>query len=372
MTKQSTIINRQSSIKKVLIVDDSHTTREYLKYIINKDKNLKVVDMAADGEEAVRIVSMRPPDVVVMDVHMPKMDGYKATEKIMHSNPVPIVIVSANLDVENAKKTFRAMEAGAVAVLEKLKGPGHPDSERQTAKLVKILKSMSEVKVVKRFAQSKAKLGAPGSAAELPAKARTRYLPARKEIIAIGSSTGGPIVIQSILSNLREGFPVPILIVQHIAANFLEGMAGWLDRETPLAIKIPEHGEFVKGEQIYFAPDGHHMGMTDRGEIVLSPGSPENGVRPSVSHLFRSVAKTYGSRAVGVLLTGMGKDGAPELKLMKAKGAVTIAQDEESSIVYGMPGEAVKLGATDYVLPPAEIAALLNSLVGQRRCQKIK
>ena len=358
--EQSTIVHRQSSIKKVLIVDDSHTTREYLKHIINKDKNLRVVDMAADGEEAVKIVSMRPPDVVVMDVYMLKMDGYKATEKIMHSNPVPIVIVSANLNVEDVKKTFRAMEAGAVAVLEKPKGPGHPDSERQAAKLVNTVKSMSEVMVVKRIA----KYQAPGSAAEPPAKARPRHLPARTEIIAIGSSTGGPPVIQSILSNLREGFPVPILIVQHIAANFLEGMAGWLDRETPLAIKIPENGEFVKGEQVYFAPDGYHMGITDKGEIVLSIGSPENSVRPAISYLFRSVANAYGSRAVGVLLTGMGKDGAPELKLMKEKGAVTIAQDKESAVVNGMPGEAVKLGAVDYVLPPEEIAALLNSLVG--------
>ncbi len=359
MTERSTSINRKSSIKKVLIVDDSHTTREYLKYIINKDKNLRVMDMAGDGEEAVKIVRERPPDVVVMDIHMPKMDGYRATEKIMRSDPVPIVIVSANLDVENVKRTFRAIEAGAVAVLEKPKGPGHPDSERQAAKLVNTVKSMSEVRVVKRIAEYRT----PRSAAESPPKARTRHLPAQTKIIAIGSSTGGPPVIQSILSNLREGFPVPILIVQHIATNFLEGMAGWLAKKTPLAIKIPENGEFVKGKQIYFAPDVYHMGITDKGEIVLSTDSPENGVRPSVSYLFRSVAKAYGSRAVGVLLTGMGKDGALELKLMKEKGAVTIAQDKESAVVNGMPGEAVKLGAVDYVLPPEEIAALLNSLV---------
>jgi len=358
MTNQSTINKQQSTIKRVLIVDDSLTAREYLKHIINKDENLSVVAMARDGQEAVSLVRQNHPDVVTMDIHMPRMDGYEATRKIMEIHPVPVVIVSSTRNPRSVEKTFQAMQAGAVASIEKPKGPGHPDADRMIAELIKTVKLMSEVKVVRRFA----KYAAPKSVHKISPKAEIRPQPGQIELVAIGASTGGPPVIRTILSGLSGGFPFPILIVQHIASGFLQGMVEWLGKETPFPVQIPANGERVMGGKVYFAPDGYHMGVTARGEIVLSNSSKENGLRPAVSYLFRSVAKTYGQRAMGVLLTGMGKDGALELKEMKKKGAITIAQDKESSVVFGMPAEAVKLGAADYILAPEEIARFLTTI----------
>jgi len=359
MKNQSSIINHPSSIKKVLIVDDSPTVREYLSYIINRDVNLKVVGMAGDGEEAIKLVKMNDPDVVIMDIQMPKMDGYEATRQIMQKHPVPIVIVSAGLNTKDVTNSFRAMQAGAVAALKKPQGPGHLESEGITAKLVQTVKLMSEVKVVRRIPQYQK----TETSARLPSKVEVRRLPARIEIVAIGVSTGGPPVIRTILSKLTKNFPVPILIVQHIAAGFLQGMVEWLDKETPLSVQIPKNGDRARSGNVYFAPEGYHMGITGGGEIVFSSAAPENGVKPSVSYLFCSVTRAFGEKAVGVILTGMGKDGVLELKEMKDRGAITVAQDKESSIIHGMPGDAIKIGAATHVLSPEEIAAFLGSTV---------
>ena len=173
-------------------------------------------------------------------------------------------------------------------------------------------------------------------------------------------------MLQRILSHLPGNFPVPVLIVQHIAAGFTSGFVEWLAQSSNLPVRIAEHGEHVLAGHCYVAPDGFHMKVIGGGQIWLSKEEPENGLRPSVSSLFRSVAKMYGASAVGVLLTGMGKDGAQELKLMKEHGAITFAQDQESSVVHGMPGEAISLGAATYVLSPEKIAASLTSLVNGR------
>ena len=362
MNNKPAIINQQSSIKKILIVDDSPTVREYLSYIINRDENLKVVGMAGDGAEAIKLVKMNDPDVVIMDIQMPKMDGYEATRKIMQEHPVPIVIVSAGLDTKDVTNSFRAMEAGAVAALKKPRGPGHSESEGTAAKLVQTVKLMSEVKVVRRIS----KYQKSETPARHPSKVEVGHLPARIEIVAIGVSTGGPPVIRTLLSKLTKNFPVPILIVQHISPGFLQGMVEWLDNETPLSVQIPKNGDRVRSGDVYFAPEGYHMGITGEGEISFSSAAPENGVKPSVSYLFRSVTRAFGEKAVGVILTGMGKDGVLELKEMKDRGAITIAQDKGSSVIHGMPGDAIKIGAANHVLSPEEIAAFLGSLVKKK------
>lgn len=343
---------------KVLIVDDSPTAREYLKHIINTDSGLDVVGMAKDGEEAIKLVHLKHPHVVTMDINMPVMDGYEATRKIMKSHPVPIVIVSSGMDSKDVEKTFRAMEAGAVAALEKPKGPGHPEFEHMAAKLVQTVRLMSEVKVVRRLREYQK----PKAPARLSSKVETTPLPSRIEIVAIGVSTGGPPVLKTILSNLAKDFPVPILVAQHIAPGFLQGMVEWLDKETPLSVQIPKNGDHVKEGKVYFAPDGCHMGIIGKGEIVFRIATPEYGMQSSVSYLFRSVTKAFRQRAIGVLLSGMGKDGVLELKGMRDQGAITIAQDKDSSVVFGMPGEAIKIGAASHVLTPEGIAVFLNSL----------
>jgi two-component system, chemotaxis family, protein-glutamate methylesterase/glutaminase len=192
---------------------------------------------------------------------------------------------------------------------------------------------------------------------------RRKAAPTQVSLVAVGASTGGPPVLQAILAALPRDFSVPVLIVQHIAPGFTQGFADWLAQSSSLPIQIPVHGQTILPGQVYVAPDGFHMAVGPQGQIHLSTDEPENGLRPSVSHLFRSVAHAYGSRAVGVLLTGMGKDGAWELKLMKEQGAVTIAQDRDTSVVHGMPGEAIRVGGATYVLPPEKIRMALTSLV---------
>ncbi|MBI5454114.1 MAG: chemotaxis-specific protein-glutamate methyltransferase CheB [Deltaproteobacteria bacterium] len=338
----------------VLIVDDSAVARQHIRHILESDPEVRVIGTANDGEDAVELLKERTPDVVTMDINMPGMNGHEATRIIMETNPVPIVIVSASYDRSDVEKSFRAMEAGAVAILEKPAGPGHPDFESASRELLRTVKLMSEVRVVRRWRS--------GRHAQPRADSETAVKSPR--LVVIGASTGGPPVIQTILSGLKPGFKAPVMIVQHIAKGFIEGMAEWLSNETGLPISIAFDGETLKPGRVYFGPDGCHFGVENGGRVALSKAPPENGIRPSVAHLFRSAMAAYGSDAVGILLTGMGKDGAAELKLMRERGALTIVQDKESSVIYGMPGEAVRLDGATLVLPPERIAYRLASLIG--------
>lgn len=339
----------------VLVVEDSPVVRLVLTHALNKDPDLRVMGTASDGGAAVEFVSQNKPDVVLMDVHMPKMDGFEATRRIMETQPLPIIMCSATLEREEVSTTFRAMEAGAVAFVQKPAGPGHEGFDRMMQELVESIKLMSEIKVVKRRARNPCSAESPRTAPKLAAGVK---------IIAIGASTGGPPVIQALLAGLPKSLPVPVLIVQHIATGFLEGMAEWLRQTTGFQVEMAEQGQQIVPGRVYLAPDGFQMGIGSFGRIQLRNEPPENGMRPSVSYLFRSVASTYGANSVGILLTGMGRDGAEELKLMRDNGAVTIAQDAETSVVHGMPGEAIRLGAPTHVLPPDQIAAMLGMLAG--------
>lgn len=349
---------------KVLVVEDSLVARELLVHILDSDPGIEVIGTAGDGLAALEFLAHSQPDVVTMDIHMPRLDGFEATRRIMETRPVPIVMVSASVNSSELALTFQALEAGAVDAVAKPHGPGHPDHNAVAARLVQTVKAMSEVKVIKRWARMR-----PEAKAEVP-KAEAPIAPkpavAEVKIVAIGASTGGPPVLETILSDLPKAFPVPILITQHIAAGFSQGMADWLAQTTGFPICMGTSGAWLQPGHAYLAPDNHHMGVDKGGHIVLCADAPENGLRPAVSYLFRSVAAAFGAGAVGVLLTGMGRDGAAELGVMRAGGAVTIAQDKESSVVHGMPGEAINLGAAIYVLPPKRIAALLTSLALKR------
>jgi two-component system chemotaxis response regulator CheB len=343
---------------KVLIVEDSQVIRDLLTFILSSDPAIRVIGTARDGEEAVRAVKEKRPDVVTMDIIMPNMDGFEATRIIMEKTPTPIVIVSASRDPREVEKTFRAMEAGALAAISKPVGVAHPNYAQLTKELIKTVKLMSEVKVIKRRPQErKGGVISGASKAGMTAPATPGL-----KAVAIGASTGGPQAIQTILSRLPKDFPAPLLIVQHIAAGFVLGFADWLGNSSRLPVKIAAHGEYLLPGRVYIAPDDLQMGVDGGCRIILSSGEPENGLRPSVSWLFRSASEVFGKNAIGVLLTGMGKDGASELKRMKEKGAVTIVQNKESSIVYGMPGEAVAINAAAYVLSPAGIAEFLSGL----------
>jgi two-component system chemotaxis response regulator CheB len=343
---------------KVLIVEDSPVVLEFLAYILDSDPEIEVTGTARNGEEGVEAVERLKPDVVTMDIHMPKVDGFDATRKIMELNPRPIVIVSGSSTREEVSMTFRALEAGALAIVPRPKGFDHPGHKETAREFVRMVKLMSEVKVIRRWPRSKVS----GVIPAVP-RLKTNKGQAEARVVAIGASTGGPVVLQTILSRLHRDFPAPVLIVQHMAPGFTEGFIEWLAQSTNFPVHLAAEGQTMLPGHAYLAPDGFHMGAQASGRIALSKDQPENGLRPSVSYLFRSVARSHGAHAVGVLLTGMGKDGAEELKLLKESNAVTIAQDKESCVVYGMPGEAVELGAARYVLTPEKIAAALQTLV---------
>ena len=354
----------------ILVVDDSQVTREFLVHIFS-EAGIRVVGAVADGLEAVKFVNQKRPDVITMDIYMPGMNGLEATRRIMETNPVPIVIVSGNWDPGEVDTTFRAMEAGALAVVQRPYGMGHPEHEASVQELVRTVRLMSEVKVVRRWSirNSLAKTGPSDGPVRVLLPERPRHIEREIKVVAVGASAGGPPVLQKILSGLSEDFPFPLLIVQHMAAGFLPGMLNWLGEKSRLRLCIAKNGERLLPGSAYFAPDGSHMGVNGDDTIFLSAAGPEHGARPSISYLFRSVGRAYGGAAGAVLLTGMGSDGAEEMKSLKEKGAVTIAQDKDSSAVYGMPEAAAKLGAAVLVLSPEQITSALGELAKNRGVQ---
>ena len=341
---------------RVLVADGADVAQ--LAQLLQRDSRLQVVGTVTDGNAAVEFVRKHKPDVVLMDVDMPRMDGFEATRRIMEEFPVPIIICSAEADPREMTTAFRTMEAGAVSCMRKPGAPSDPQFDEHASQLVQTVKLMSEVKVVRRWPtarrQAQARSG-KGAATTGPVR-----------VIGIGASTGGPPVVQSILAALPKEFAVPVLVVQHISHGFLPGLIDWLSQTTGFRIVVASHGARPLAGHVYLAPDDFHMGMKSTGHLFLSREKPEHGVRPSVSFLFRSLAEECQSAAIGVLLSGMGKDGAAELKAMKDAGATTIAQDRESSVIHGMPGAAIEIGGATHVLPADRISEVLVSVVKRR------
>ncbi len=342
----------------VLVVDDSAVSRMHLEHLLKADPLIRVLAAVNDGQAALDFIKSQVPDVIIMDINMPGLDGFETTRRIMETQPVPIIVCSIHTTPGAVATTFRALEAGAIGCVEKPVSYGHPDYEPMAEHLRETVRLMSEVKVVRRWPRSR------GSAAPFPGSRPPESKPVSPgiKLIGIGASTGGPPVLQTILAGLPKNFSVPVLIVQHIAPGFLPGLVEWLGQTTGFQVQIAAYGVVPLPGHVYLAPDGFHMGLSASGRILLTKEEPENGLRPAVSYLFRSLAENCGADVVGVLLTGMGKDGAAELRLMKDKGAVTVAQDRESSVVHGMPGEAIALGGATHVMPADKIAGLLLTL----------
>ena len=346
---------------KVLVVEDSPVVRDLISHILTQAPDIRVIAAAATGEEAIEAAARLQPDLITMDVNLPGIDGYEATRRIMETNPAPIIIVSGTYDPQDLGKTFRMVEAGALAFLAPPLGIGHPEFRARADELMRTVKLMAEIKVVRRWPKA-------------PAKAAPRIdawrTPTKIEVVALGASTGGPLVLKTILEGLDADFPAPVLMVQHMSPGFVTGLAEWLRQTTRFLVQVAQHQEQILPGNAYLAPDGFHMEIDRFGRIELNRAAPVNGLRPAIAPLFRSVAESYGPHAVGILLTGMGTDGAAELAAMKEIGAITIAQDKESSVVHGIPGEAIKLGAAMYVLAPEQIAALLKTLINRSRSRQ--
>ena len=351
---------------RVLVVDDSPVLRELIVHLLEADPQLRVVGTATNGHQAVEAVQRLRPDVVTMDYHMPALDGMEATRQIMQMQPVPIVIVSGSSAADETRAAFGLLEAGALAVVEKPRGLNDPRCDEAAAHLVQTVKLMSEVKVVRRWhslapspSQSRGlqEPRAPSATAAAP-----RAVPGHARGIVIGASTGGPVGLKTILAGLPRHLPVPVLIVQHIAAGFTAGLAQWLSAATGFPVAVAIDGQKPQAGCALLAPDALQMKLAADGSLALMDIGPINGHCPSVSYLFDSALAVWGEQAVAVLLTGMGRDGAEELKLLRAAGALTLAQDKESSAVHGMPGEAIRLGAAARVLAPPQIAQVLAGL----------
>ena len=348
---------------RVLIVDDLLVERTFFSSILGADPEIEVVGAVESGDAALIFLKQQKPDVIIMDITMPGLDGYETTRQVMETTPVPIILVSHGWNPESADATCRAMTAGSVAAMDKPPGVGCSGHEEAVQRFLQTVKAMAGVRVIKRWSPSRR--FPHGQEVRGSATRNVSYCSnsAELSLVAIGASTGGPAVLQTVLVNLRGDFALPVVITQHIAPGFLDGLIKWLRQTTKREIHIAEQRERLLPGHVYFAPDGLHMGVESSGIIFLCKDEPEHGMRPAVSYLFRSILHSFGRKAVGILLTGMGRDGAEELKLMKDQGSLTFAQDEETSVVFGMPGEAVRLGAATYVLPPEKIAAMLNEMV---------
>ncbi len=355
------------SLCRVLVAEDSPTARALLVAMLESDSSIRVVGEAASGEAAVRETIRLRPDVITMDVHMPGLDGLGATRAIMAQTPTPILIVSA-LVADDVRLSMEATRAGALLVLPKPVDPRGDEFERQRAQLVGMVKAMAGVKVVRRWSHGKTGAGGGpnGTSEDVPndlsndaVRDAVRESP---RLVAIGASTGGPAALRDLLAALPASFPVPILVVQHIARGFVAGLAQWLDGETALDVRVARDGEAALPGTVYIAPDDRHLGVSGGHtvRVALSDAPPVGTFRPSASHLFESAGRALGRALVAVILTGMGDDGVSGLRVARGLGGEVVAQDEETSVIYGMPREAARAGVVDVVLPLPEIAPWLQ------------
>jgi two-component system chemotaxis response regulator CheB len=342
---------------RVLIADDSPTARLMLRHILEADPALRIVGEASNGQEAVQLAQKLVPNLVVMDVHMPLLDGLEATKEIMMRAPTPIVIVSAADNHQDIDLSLSATQAGALLALPKPRSQNDPSFPEQSSQLRNMVKAMAQVKVVRRWQSD-------GTGSVQPAR---RAQPSQVRLVSMAASTGGPAALRRILIDLPRTFAVPILVVQHIARGFGAAFADWLSSACSLHVKLAEDREAARAGTVYVAPDDRHLGITSTGELSLSDEPADAGFRPSASHLFSTCGRSYGPGLLAVILTGMGSDGADGLRIAQDAGSFVLAQDQESSVVFGMAQEAVNRGLVDQVVPLDQMAARVIELVESGR-----
>lgn len=347
---------------RVLVAEDSPTVRRHLANMINETPGLRVVGEARDGEEAVALAQELAPDVISMDISMPGIDGLEATRRIMSRYPTPVVVVSSLVDHE-IDLSFRAMQAGALAVVPKPPARNDPAFPSRHRQLVNTLMAMASVRVIRRWERAPGQNAVKPMDEAKPAAPRTRPAP---EVVALGASAGGPSALRTLLGSLRADFAVPIVIVQHMPHEFVEGLARWLNDATPLRVQVATDGLHLEAGVVNLSPGTAHLKVERRKDDLVVCLERERGsyrYQPSVDVLFGSVATACGQTGAGIVLTGMGDDGTEGLLAMRQAGAYTFAQDEASCIVFGMPAAAIARGAVEQIVPLTRLAATLADLM---------
>lgn len=352
---------------RVLVVDDSLTARKHLAEVLGTDPELEVAGEAEDGRRAIELCRELHPDVITLDMMLPIMSGVAVTEYLMAYCPTPILIVSSSTNRGELYKTYDALAAGAVDVFEKPSGTD-PDGHWERGFLASV-KTAARIRVIThiRGKLSSAQLGTAYGSSSMPSNGTVR-----KSLIAIGGSTGGPAAILEILRGLPSGFPLPILLVIHLGEAFSASFAEWLDGLSPLPVRYAVDGEplpLLGQVGMVMAPPGRHL-VVQHGRLRLTREAERNSCRPSVDVLFESLAAEFGNQTLACLLTGMGRDGAAGLLALRHAGALTIAQDEASCVVFGMPREAIQIGAAERVLPLTQIVPALTAVARETGLRK--
>lgn len=337
---------------RVMLVDDSPLALEILRRMLATAPDLEVVGVASDGLEALRRIPEVAPDVICTDYHMPGLDGLGLIREVMQRHPLPILVMSTSVQPGQQQNIFAMLEAGAVDILAKPAAGMGQVADGLTADLVEKIRVLRGVKVFRRRRPGGTSSEALPAAAMVPVEGRP-------EIIGIGASTGGPQALEMILSALPRDFPVPLVCVQHMAPGFSRGLADWLAASCALKVVQPDAGTLPSRGHVYMAPEACHLEIDECGRFRHPALPPVHGHRPAVDVTFRSLARRFGNAAAGVLLTGMGRDGADGLLAIRRAGGQTMAQDEASSVVFGMPREAIRCGAAATVLGLDGIAARL-------------
>jgi two-component system, chemotaxis family, protein-glutamate methylesterase/glutaminase len=345
---------------RVLIVEASPALRLLIRLILECAPEIKVVGEAAPNEDSIALCARLRPDIIALDVDLPGMEGCEAVRRLMSESPCPIVVVTATDSRKMLDVSFRALALGALSILPK--PTGMPDRDIKAATLLTQVRLMAAVRVDhRRHCVESAPVLAPDKAIAGPSEPGTHP---QLQLVAMGVSTGGPPALQAILNAIPASFTPPIAIVQHLTHGLIAGLASWLSETTPFQCVVGQQGDMLQPGRVYLAPDDTHFTVTPTGQVSLDAPLPQMGLRPSVNRFFDSVARSYGASAAGVLLTGMGQDGAQGLLAMRRAGAFTIAQDEVSSVIFGMPRAAIDLGAAKEVLPLEQIGPKIRLLAG--------
>ena len=344
---------------RVMLVEDSLVVRELLRHIVSRDPRLELVAAVASGEEALSALETARPDVISMDIRLPGIDGLETTRRIMAERPTPIVVVADSVEDSSLRISMSALRAGALAVVEKPVATTNAGYEAVAGQICTQLRIMAQVPVIRRRPIGTEWAGRPAGTSLSTRVAVPGETPS---VLGIAASTGGPPALARVIGALPKDFPLPVLVVQHMGAAFMDGFAGWLGSVVAMPVGLAHDGERAEPGRVYVAPGDRHLELGSSRVLRVIDGAAVSGQRPAATVLFRSIARQAGARGVGVLLTGMGEDGAIGLAEMHKAGAETIAEHESTAIVYGMPAAAVRLGAARAVLPLDRVADYLLRL----------